>query len=65
MKRKIIIFTDKNSYMVLSKAECALKLHISVRTINRHLLSGKPTREGYFFDEIIEDNGYKEDENRN
>lgn len=49
--------------MVLSKAECALKLHISVRTINRHLLSGKPTREGYFFDEIIEDNGYKEDEN--
>ena len=62
MNQKIILFTDTDC-LIMTKAECALKLHISVRTINRHLLSGKPTRKGWFFDEIIENYEYNENGN--
>lgn len=52
MNQRIILFTDTDCF-VMTKAECALKLHISIRTINRRLADGKPTRRGWFFDEVI------------
>ncbi len=52
MNCQLIIFKGLET-IILTKAECALRLKISIRTINRRLADGKPTRRGWFFDEVI------------
>ena len=52
---RILIFRGKTTYIAPSKETAADFLHITVRTVNRHLADGTPLRKGgWFFDETIE-----------
>ena len=52
---RILIFRGKTTYIAPSKETAADFLHITVRTVNRHLADGTPLRKGgWFFDEPIE-----------